>query len=130
MRNEILDAYLDDALDEKQTAEVEQALRGCAELRQQLRGLLQQRDRGEHSVGAIWRRQRLTCPDREELGAYLLGVLETGPQDYIAFHLETIGCAYCRANLEDLERQARETQVPAKQRRQRFFESSVGLLRR
>lgn len=130
MRKEILEAYLDDALDEAQTAEVEQALRSSADLRQLLRTLLHQRDRGEHSVGAIWRRQRLTCPTREELGSYLLEVLEAGQQDYIAFHLQTIGCAFCRANLEDLQRLQEENPAPAKERRQRYFESSVGYLRK
>ena len=67
--------------------------------------LLQERDRGEHSVGAIWRRQRLSCVKREQLGSYLLGVLDDDVQDYIQFHLRTIGCAYCLANLADLQTQ-------------------------
>ena len=54
---------------------------------------------GEHSVGAIWRRQRLSCPPREQLGSYLLGVLDDDVQNYIQFHLQTIGCAFCLANL-------------------------------
>ena len=90
---ETLSAYLDDALSDVETAQVEQALRRNDTLRRQLRGLLQERDRGEHSVGAVWRRHRLSCPNREQLGSYLLGVLETAPHDYIEFHLRTIGCA-------------------------------------
>ena len=65
---EVLNAYLDDALTEGETAHVEQALRTSEPLRRTLRGIIQERDRGEHSVGAIWRRQRLSCPPREQLG--------------------------------------------------------------
>lgn len=58
-------AYLDEALGEKELARVEQALRQSASLRQILQRLMVERDRGEHSVGALWRRARLTCATRE-----------------------------------------------------------------
>ena len=48
-----LDAYLDDALTDADTARIEQELRRSEPLRQQLRALIQERDRGEHSLGAI-----------------------------------------------------------------------------
>jgi hypothetical protein len=86
-----------------------------------------ERDRGEHSIGAIWRRKRLTCPTREQLGSYLLGVVEPDYQDYLDFHLYTIGCAYCLANLTDLRGQ-QEAAPQAQERRRRYFESSAGLL--
>ncbi len=126
---ETLSAYLDDALSDVETAQVEQALRQNETLRRQLRGLLQDRDRGEHSVGAVWRRQRLSCPNREQLGSYLLGVLEPAQQDYIEFHLRTIGCAFCQANMADLQAQQQETAPQAQQRRKRVFDSSAGLLK-
>src|ERR1051326_1001138 len=85
-----LNAYIDDALGDRETAVVEQALRDSDTLRQTLRSILQERDRGEHSIGAIWRRQRLSCPSREQLGSYLLQVLEDELQEYIDFHLKTI----------------------------------------
>ena len=126
---ETLSAYLDDALSDEETAQVEQALRQSDTLRRQLRGLMQERDRGEHSVGAVWRRERLSCPTREQLGSFLLGVLETEPHQYVEFHLRTIGCAFCRANLADLEAQQQETAPQVQQRRQRVFTSSAGLLK-
>src|SRR5260370_42621961 len=89
---EVLHAYLDDALSEEETAQVEKALRESDQLRRQLAALLQNRDRGEHTIGAIWRRQRLTCPTREELGSYLLQALDGELHKYIAFHLQTFGC--------------------------------------
>ncbi len=126
---EQLESYLDDALGDTETAQVEQALRESAALRQQLRALLQEGDRGEHSLGAIWRRQRLTCPGREQLGSYLLGALEPDAHDYLDFHLRTISCSFCLANLADLQALKQEANSQAQKRRQRFFESSHGLLK-
>src|SRR5262249_27766778 len=125
---EQLSAYLDDALSEAETALVEQSLRESAPLQRQLRSLMQERDRGEHSIGAIWRRQRLSCPTRDQLGSYLLRVLEAGEQDYVDFHLHTIGCSFCLANLTDLETRRKETPPKAQERRRRYFESSAGYL--
>lgn len=125
---EVLASYLDDALSERQTADVEQQLRQSDTLRQQLRVLAQERDRGEHSVGAIWRRHRLSCASREQLGSFLLGVLGDDEQGYIEFHLKTIGCAFCQANLTDLQDQQKEAAKEVHKRRRRYFQSSAGLL--
>jgi hypothetical protein len=86
--------------------------------------MIQECDRGEHSVGAIWRRHRLSCPTREQLGSFLLGVLEPDHRDYIDFHLQTIGCAFCLANLADLKAQQKAASPQTHQRRRRIYESS------
>jgi hypothetical protein len=125
---EMLAGYLDDALDEAESAKIEQELRGSAHLRQQLTQIMQERDRGEHSVGAIWRRHRLSCVPREQLGSYLLGVLDDNVQDYVQFHLKTIGCAFCLANLADLQTQQQDADGQVKKRRKRYFQTSAGLL--
>src|SRR5438067_7902861 len=126
---EQLHAYLDDALSETESAQVERALRESEALQNRLRVVMQERDRGEHSIGAIWRRERLSCPNREQLGNYLLRVLDGDQQDYIQFHLHTVGCAFCLANLADLQARQKEPASRTQQRRRRFFESSAGLLR-
>ncbi len=126
---EQLASYLEDSLGETETAQVELALRESADLRQQLRVLLQESDRGEHSLGAIWRRQRLTCPSREQLGNFLLKALEPDIQDYVDFHLRTIGCSFCLANLADLQTLQQEGNFPSQERRQRLFDSSHHLLK-
>jgi hypothetical protein len=126
---EQLAGYLDDSLADSETAQVEQALRQSEALRRQLRGLMEERDRGEHSLGAIWRRQRLTCPSREQLGSYLLEALDAAQQDYVDFHLKTIGCSFCLANMADLKAQQEEPAAKVQQRRKRFFESSAGFLK-
>ena len=127
---EQLHAYLDECLPDADTARIEQALRSSEPLRQRLRLTMQERDRGEHSLGAIWRRERLTCPPREQLGSYLLGALDGELLDYIAFHLDTIGCSCCRANLADLKALQEESATQMQQRRRRIFKSSAGLLSR
>ena len=125
---ELLAGYLDDALGETDVAHIEQELRRSEPLRQQLKAIIQERDRGEHSVGAIWRRHRLSCAAREQLGSFLLGVLDDDVQDYIKFHLQTMGCAFCLANLADLQMQQQDADVQVKKRRKRYYQSSAGLL--
>jgi DNA-binding phage protein len=125
---EQLSAYLDDALSEKETARVEQALRDSETLRRSLRQAIQERDRGEHSLGAIWRRERLTCPARQKLDAYLREALDEDEQDYFRFHLETVGCRYCLANKDDLENLQKEPPGKAKERRKRIVQGSAGYL--
>src|SRR5579871_5458126 len=125
---EQLHAYLDDALTDADTARVEQALRSSEPLRRSLRQAMQERDRGEHSLGAVWRRERLTCPTREQLGSYLLQVLDEGEQDYLDFHLQEVGCPFCLANLADLQALQQEPAPKARERRKRFFQSSAGYL--
>jgi anti-sigma factor RsiW len=124
---EQLHAFLDDALSEADSARIERTLRDSEALQQRLRQVIQERDRGEHSVGAIWRRHRLTCASREKLGSYLLGVLPDEELDYLRFHLDTVCCPYCQANLADLQAQ-QEAPAASQQRRKRFFQSSAGLL--
>jgi hypothetical protein len=101
---EVLRDYLNDALPDNELANVERALRDSAELRDLLREVLEQQDRGEHTAGAIWRRERVSCPTRDQLGGYLLGAGDPELLEYIRFHLEEIGCPYCQANLDDLKK--------------------------
>src|SRR5262245_42703316 len=126
---EHLHAYLDDALDDSSSARVEKALRDSPALLKQLQLAMMERDRGEHTLGAIWRRNRMSCPSREQLGSYLLQVLDEPWMDYLKFHLETLGCPYCQANLADLQASQKEPGRATKQRRRRFFETSANLLR-
>ncbi len=125
---EKLHAYLDEALGDAEAAQVEQALRQSESLRRLLRQAMQERDRGEHSLGAIWRRDRLTCPPREQLGSYLLQVLDEAEQDYTRFHLEVVECPYCLANLADLQAAQKEPVPQTKARQRRIFQTSANFL--
>ncbi len=73
-----LEAFLEEALTPGEMTEIESQLRDQPELVQQLRSILGRWDAGVHSLGAIWRRHRISCPDRDLLGSYLLGVSGAG----------------------------------------------------
>jgi hypothetical protein len=122
-----LAAFLDEALPAGRCAEMEHELRSSAELRNRLVEVRGRETAGLHTIGAIWRRARLSCPTRAELGQYILGTLDAGASDYVRFHLDRIGCRYCQANLADLEADTRADDVPT-QRRQRYFQTSAGYL--
>ena len=124
-----LAAYLHEQLPLAELASIEMALRENESLRRRAAGLAIRRDLPYHSVGAIWRTERLSCPDRAQIGAYLLGTLDESHADFIAFHLRILGCRYCAANLADL-RVAADSIPPAAARRRRYYESSAGLLRK
>jgi RNA polymerase sigma factor (sigma-70 family) len=75
----------------------------------------------------IWEYHRPSCPKRSTIGAYLLRTLDNDWQKYVDFHLNILGCRFCRANMEDLENQAAEHQ---QQLHTRIMESTVGFLHR
>jgi hypothetical protein len=124
-----LQAYLDEALPAAEMAAIEAELRKRPELLAQLAAINARRDAGVHSVGEIWRRHRLSCPSRQELGSYLLGALEPAHAQYIEFHLQTVGCRFCLANTDDLRRQQEESAEATQTRRTRYFQSTAGRLR-
>ena len=101
---QMLRDYLHDALPEPEMAAVEKALRRSPELNKLLDAIRDEEERGEHTVGAIWRRERVSCPTRDQLGGYLLGAGDRDLLDYVKFHLDVIGCPYCQANLDDLKK--------------------------
>ena len=79
----------------------------------------------EQTVARLWEQGRLSCPKRSTIGGYVLGTLDEPWLEYVHFHLQTLGCHFCRANLEDLE-QANST--PRASLRRRIMESTVGFL--
>lgn len=121
-------SFLDEGLPVEQMTALEQQLRESEPLRTRLARLRSQQDAQGHTVSEIWRRGRVSCPSRHQLGSHLLGVLSPEVSDYINFHLSVVGCRYCAANLEDLKsanRQGEEVVL----RRQKFFQSSAGYVR-
>ena len=125
-----MDAYLEEALTPQQMALVEQELRARPELLSRLSEINGRRDAGMHSLGEIWRRNRISCPTREQLGSYLLGVLDDEQMEYVRFHLKTVACRLCHANLYDLERRQAESNESVVVRRRKYFDSSAGYLRK
>jgi RNA polymerase sigma factor (sigma-70 family) len=80
----------------------------------------------ENFLTEIWESQRLSCPKRSTLGAFLLETLEPRWFDYVDFHLTTIGCHFCRANFKDLKHQ--KTTNEQRLFRKRIMASTVGFL--
>jgi RNA polymerase sigma factor (sigma-70 family) len=77
-------------------------------------------------LSQVWEEYRPSCPKRSTLGGYLLGTLDDPWRNYIAFHVDTLGCRFCAANLDDLRREtARETDTL----RDRIMQSSIGFFR-
>ncbi|MGO9114494.1 MAG: hypothetical protein ACLP9L_35200 [Thermoguttaceae bacterium] len=125
-----LEAYLDEALPVEEMTRIEKALRDDPSFARQLAAILARRDSGLISLGEVWRRHRLSCPTRQELGSLLLGVLPDDAAQYVTFHIETVGCRYCQANVADLKNQQAEAQASVEDRRRKYFQSSAGHLRR
>ena len=80
----------------------------------------------ENLLTEVWEGQRLSCPKRSTIGAYLLKTLDKQWYDYVDFHVNKLGCRFCRANLDDLQEQ--NTQDDTSALRNRIMESTLGFL--
>jgi len=82
----------------------------------------------ENMINEVWEQQRLSCPKRSTIGAYLLETLDENWHSYVDFHLNELGCHFCQANLEDLRRQTANNKTT--DMHVRIMESTVGFLRK
>lgn len=124
--NEELLAYVDERLDPIRAAEVERQLRESSAMADRLAVLLQSVERGDVTIGGMWRRGRWSCPPRAVWAGYLDGRLGDGLTQYLQFHLETVGCRICDSSVRDLSRGGSADTV---RRVQKIFQSSAGHLR-
>lgn len=83
--------------------------------------------RHESLLSEVWEEYRPSCPKRTTLGGYLLGTLDEPWARYVEFHVTSLGCRFCTANLEDLRRETAESDVVV---RNRILQSTVGFFRR
>ena len=74
-----------------------------------------------------WEEERPSCPKRSTVGGYVLSTLDDPWQAYVDFHINRLGCPFCRANLEDLQKQHRQDPAPL---RHRILQSTVGFFRK
>ena len=79
----------------------------------------------EDLLTEVWESERLSCPKRSTLGAFLLESLSPEWFDYVDFHLTTMGCHFCRASFKDLQEQRANEHTPF---RDRILNSTIGLL--
>ena len=75
----------------------------------------------------VWEDGRLSCPKRSTIGGFLLGTLDGPWHSYVDFHVNSLGCAFCRANLDDLQKQ---TARDPRDLRHRILQSTVGFFRK
>jgi RNA polymerase sigma factor (sigma-70 family) len=99
----------------------------------QIRGYVQKCDLSslgdtgiESMLTQVWESARPSCPKRSTIGAYLLETLEEPWAEYVDFHLNKLGCHFCRANLQDLQEQTKEDKTA--EVHTRIMESTIGFL--
>jgi hypothetical protein len=56
----------------------------------------------EFTLGLVWREERISCPHRDILRAFVDESLPEGAMDYIRFHIQQCECPYCGAVVDDL----------------------------
>jgi RNA polymerase sigma factor (sigma-70 family) len=74
----------------------------------------------------LWEQLRLSCPKRSTIGAYFLKTLESPWYEYVDFHLQSLGCRFCLANLQDLKQQSDQVRFQSFQKR--VLDSTIGFL--
>ncbi|SMP72562.1 RNA polymerase sigma factor, sigma-70 family [Neorhodopirellula lusitana] len=77
---------------------------------------------------AVWEWHRPSCPKRSTLGKYTLGILPERWSDFVNFHVETLGCTFCNANLEEFQRDQSNDSKPGVT--DQLFQSTIGFLPR
>ena len=120
-------AYLDEDLEAGRMTDIEHELRADPALHKRLMTLRTNSSAGNHSLGAIWQSHHISCPNREDLGNFLLGIMPPDQKAFVKTHLEINGCRRCQANVDDLQQQS-EARALTQDRRQRYFQSSAGYL--
>ena len=75
----------------------------------------------------LWEQHRPSCPKRSTIGKWLMGTLDSDWDNYITFHVDTLGCKFCQANREDLQDENAPTATTSAH--QRILQSSIGFFR-
>ncbi len=101
------------------------------QIREQVEKQLASMDADDAEIESLlteaWESHRPSCPKRSTIGAFLLGTLDDKWKKYVEFHLNVMGCHFCRANLDDLNKQNQEN---SQQMHTRIMESTIGFLRK
>lgn len=82
---------------------------------------------GSDLLSEIWERDRPSCPKRTTLGKAQLGILDSPWQQYVSFHVNDIGCNYCKANWEDIA--DADLSEAHENRSHRIFQSTIGFVK-
>ncbi len=63
-------------------------------------------------VATVWTEERVSCPARHWIARSLADALDKDPAEFVALHVDEIGCDWCQANRDDLKRQDDSTLEP------------------
>ena len=74
----------------------------CTACRSMVTSLREESEGLTISVGDLWVKERISCPHRDILLAYVNKSLSGEEMDYIEFHLETVECPYCQADVMEV----------------------------
>ena len=80
------------------------------------------------SLRLTWENLRPSCPKRTTLGKYVLEILPADWSEFVRFHVDRLGCNYCRANLEELKKEA--VSGADSRSSQQLFQSTIGFLKK
>jgi len=80
------------------------------------------------NLNQIWEDLRPSCPKRTTLGKYTLEILPIEWTDFVEFHVQQLGCDYCRANLLELSEEIDAGE--SKRVNEQLFQSTIGFLAR
>ena len=116
-----LEAYLDESLDSTRATEIEEAIKSDSDLLQRLSVINSRRDAGVHTLGEIWRRNQIGVPSAEDMGNYLLDVLDEEQTAYIKFRMEQLKCPFTVALYDDLLAKQTESAELSASRREKFY---------
>lgn len=89
-------------------------------------------DRGNYAedeslLTRVWEANRPSCLKRSTWGKLCLHTLESPWREYAEFHVDTLGCRFCRANLDDVRSASAELQDAShRSLRERIMQSSIG----
>ena len=53
------------------------------------------------SIGALWIKERISCPHEDILHAFIDGSLGAEEHRYIEFHTNDVGCPYCQSAIAE-----------------------------
>jgi len=76
----------------------------------------------------VWESMRPSYPKRTTLGKYTLKILPLDWDEFVRFHVDTLGCTFCNANLAELQTKYQAPEVTSQH--ERFFNSTIGFLNR
>jgi DNA-directed RNA polymerase specialized sigma24 family protein len=114
-------------MDEKQIALIKHRM--IKDLRERLTRDASMQDSSEPAdsmLTEVWEEYRFTCPKRSTIGRSLLGTLEEPWKGYVDFHVNRLGCRFCRANVDDLQKATEQEQ---KRVQQKIFDSTIGFFK-